>query len=76
MKSFITNLGKVIKLDTGKADSDQNFDQTKKKLFIPLYQREYKWSTEKVETLLRDVNKRDKFLGLIILNLNYSSYSC
>ena len=68
MKSFITTLGKVIKLNTEKTEAEQNFDEDKKRLIIPLYQREYKWSNEKVITLLRDVNKRDKFLGLIILN--------
>ena len=68
MKSFITTLGKIIKLDTERDGADANFDQNKKGLVIPLYQREYKWTTEQVETLLRDVNSRDKFLGLIILD--------
>ena len=68
MKSFITTLGKILKLDTEKELDDQNFDHSKKNILIPLYQREYKWNTEKVETLLRDVYVRDKFLGLIILD--------
>ena len=74
MKSFITTLGKVIKLNTEKNEVEQNFDEDKKRLVIPLYQREYKWSNEKVITLLRDVNKRDKFLGLIILNEKDNRY--
>ncbi|MBE5850736.1 MAG: DUF262 domain-containing protein [Lachnospiraceae bacterium] len=68
MKTFITSLGRILKLNTEKELDDQNFDQTKKDILIPLYQREYKWNTEKVETLLRDVYVRDKFLGLIILD--------
>ena len=74
MKSFITTLGRVIKLDTEKESVEQNFNQNKKSLMIPLYQREYKWSNEKVATLLRDVYKRDKFLGLIILNEKENRY--
>lgn len=68
MKSFITTLGKILKLNTEKTDDEQNFNRDKNRLVIPLYQREYRWSSEKVTTLLRDVNKRDKFLGLIILD--------
>lgn len=74
MKSFITTLGKILKLNTEKADNEQNFNRGKNRLVIPLYQREYKWSSEKVTTLLRDVNKRDKFLGLIILDEKENRY--
>ena len=74
MKSFITTLGKIIKLDTERDGAESNFDQDKKGLVIPLYQREYKWTTEQVETLLRDVNSRDKFLGLIILDEKNDHY--
>ncbi len=74
MKSFITTLGKIIKLDTERDGAEANFDQNKKGLVIPLYQREYKWTTEQVETLLRDVNSRDKFLGLIILDEKNDHY--
>lgn len=35
---------------------------------IPKYQREYKWTEEKVHTLITDINNRDKFLGNLILN--------
>ena len=68
MKSFITTLGRVLKLNTGNNGVDSNFNQDKRRLVIPLYQREYRWTTEQVETILRDVNFRDKFLGLIILD--------
>lgn len=42
MRSFITTLGKTIKLDTERDGVESNFDQDKKGLVIPLYQREYK----------------------------------
>ncbi len=74
MKSFITTLDKILKLNTEKENSDANFNQNKQGLIIPLYQREYKWTTEQVETLLRDVNTRDKFLGLIILDEKSNHY--
>ena len=32
------------------------------------YQREYKWTEEKVRTLISDINNRDKFVGNLILN--------
>ena len=68
MKSFITTLERVLKLNTENNGVDSNFNQDKRRLVIPLYQREYRWITEQVETILRDVNFRDKFLGLIILD--------
>ena len=49
-------------------DEEPNFDNNRKKYVIPKYQREYKWTAEKVQTLISDINNRDKFLGNIILN--------
>lgn len=74
MKSFITTLGKIIKLNTEHEGVEVNFNQDKKGLVIPLYQREYKWTDEQVKILLRDINSRDKFLGLIILDERKDHY--
>lgn len=67
MKAFVVKMSEFFMLDTRK-DSDSNFATDKKKLLIPLYQREYKWKDDKIESLLNDILKRDKFLGNIILD--------
>lgn len=51
-----------------------DFVSNKRELLIPLYQREYKWTDEKIISLISDVRKRDKFLGNIILDETESNY--
>ena len=51
-----------------------NFDANKREMLIPLYQREYKWETEKVKTLIQDISKRDKFLGIVIFDEKENNY--
>ena len=63
MTSFVVTIGDFFLMET-----TENFPVTHQKYVIPKYQREYKWTTEKVETLITDINNRDKFLGNIILN--------
>lgn len=65
MRSFVASIGELFLMDTNK---DSNFDSDRKKYVIPKYQREYKWTKEKVRTLISDINNRDKFLGNVILN--------
>ena len=72
MKAFTLKLKELFKLDTNKMES--NFCADKRKLLIPLYQREYKWSNEKITTLFNDIKKHEKFLGNIILDEMDSNY--
>lgn len=51
-----------------KLGGNQNFIESKRKLLIPLYQREYKWTDDRISTLLNDIKIQDKFLGNIILD--------
>lgn len=48
--------------------------KNEKTLKIPLYQREYEWSTSNVTSLVREVLNRDKFLGMIILDEKEECY--
>ncbi len=61
MKAFIINIEKLFRLDK------KAFDD-KKYLCIPLYQREYRWTNEKIYTMLTDIFKSNKYLGNIILD--------
>ena len=72
MKSFIVTIEEFFKMDTNIAEN--NFDPAKRKLIIPLYQREYKWSNEKIVSLINDIARRDKFIGNIILDEQENSY--
>ena len=63
MTSFVVTIGDFFLMET-----TEKFPVTHQKYVIPKYQREYKWTTEKVKTLITDINNRDKFLGNIILN--------
>lgn len=65
MESFVVSISEFFLLARSK---EPNFDTDRKKYIIPKYQREYKWTPEKVQTLISDINNRDKFLGNIILN--------
>ena len=73
MKSFVTNVKNLFKMDTGCTD-ERNFHHAKRKLVIPKYQREYQWSKGMVETLLLDIKDSKKFLGIIILDQKEDSY--
>lgn len=72
MKAFTLKIKELFKLDTNKTEA--NFCADKRKLLIPLYQREYKWSNEKITTLFNDIKKHEKFLGNIILDEMDSNY--
>lgn len=65
LESFIVSIAEFFLI---RREKEPNFDDNRKKYVIPKYQREYKWTTEKVQTLISDINNRDKFLGNIILN--------
>lgn len=65
IKSFVVTVSAFFLMDT---QEDPNFEPSRNKFIIPKYQREYKWTEEKVRTLISDINNRDKFLGNIILN--------
>lgn len=73
MKSFVVKLDKFFKMNTG-IPCPQNFLENKRRLIIPMYQREYKWTNEKVIGLISDVSRRDKFLGNVILDEQENSY--
>ena len=68
LNSFVVSIREFFLLNR---DTDKeraiNFDIDRKGYVIPQYQREYEWTSEKVETLISDINNRDKFLGNIIL---------
>lgn len=68
MRAFVVKMQELFKLDTGKDDPEKNFRAEKRDIRIPLYQREYKWEDEKINTLILDIKKQYKFLGNIILD--------
>lgn len=68
MRAFVTTLQSFFKMDTGSAEGTGNFLGNRRSLRIPMYQREYKWENEKIQTLISDVSKQKKFLGEIILD--------
>ncbi len=72
MKSFTTKLKNFFKMDTDIPAC--NFEADKREMLIPLYQREYKWETEKVNTLIHDIASRDKFLGIVIFDEKEHNY--
>ena len=78
MQSFVINVQGFFKLDRKKDRKNDNggynFKENKKRLLIPMYQREYKWSSEKIEGLIQDIDKKDKFLGIIILDEREDAY--
>ena len=67
IKSFTIKINDFFKMNSQKGE-DSNFVASKRNLLIPLYQREYKWTKDKVQVLINDINKRDKFLGIVILD--------
>lgn len=73
MKSFVIKLNKFFKMDTSLANP-HNFMDNKRRLVIPMYQREYKWTSEKIIGLISDISRRDKFLGNVILDEQDNCY--
>lgn len=65
MRSFISKIEHFYKLNTN-VPGETQFSPGIQELRIPLYQREYKWTNEKIAELINDINSRDKFLGIII----------
>ncbi len=74
MKSFTIKLQDFFKLNNENRGIESNFDPEKRQLLIPLYQREYKWTQDKVQVLINDIKQRDKFLGIVILNETQNCY--
>ena len=68
MKAFIVKLQELLKMNTNKSNIESNFNQSKRKLNIPIYQREYKWEDDEIYSLLNDINSQGKFIGNIILD--------
>lgn len=68
MKAFIVKLEQLFKMDTGHNGELVNFKENKRRLLIPLYQREYTWTDEKIVTLVNDIKRCNKYLGNIILD--------
>ncbi len=67
MKAFVVKVAELFKMDSRK-NEDSNFNAAKRSLLIPLYQREYTWSNERISSLINDIKKLDKFIGNIILD--------
>lgn len=74
MKAFIVKLQELLKMNRDKGGVEPNFNQSKKKLTIPIYQREYKWEDEEISSLLNDVKSQGKFIGNIILDEKEENY--
>jgi len=67
MVAFVATLGELFKMQRNQQHTE-DFNAAKRMLCIPLYQREYTWTEEKISALILDIISRDKFLGNIILD--------
>lgn len=74
MRAFIIEINDLFALTERKPQDVKLFDKNKRQLVIPMYQREFVWSTEKIDVLLRDIAQRDKFLGNLILDEKDACY--
>ena len=74
MRSFSIKVEHFFKMDAKDNAGNDYFDEERRQLIIPLYQREYKWEMDKVETLIKDIISRDKFLGIVILDAVENGY--
>lgn len=74
MRAFVTTLQKFFKMKTESTEASANFLADRRVLKIPMYQREYKWTKEKILTLISDISKQKKFLGEIILDETADCY--
>lgn len=68
MRAFVIELSKFFKMETCGDDGERYFDERRRKLAIPMYQREYSWPEEKIKGLIRDVAVNGKFLGNVIMD--------
>ena len=73
MKACVIKIADFLKLDASRVQRD-SFSEGKRSIVVPLYQREYKWSKEKVEALINDIKRNAKFLGNIIIDEKDSCY--
>lgn len=73
MKACVIKLSELFRLRVNSGQTDL-FSENRRKLVIPLYQREYKWEIEKVEALVNDVKRNAKFIGNIILDEKETCY--
>lgn len=67
MRAFVISIEDFFKLNQTVPNMG-NFNQYKRSLLIPLYQREYRWDNDKIKALINDIKKNPKFLGNVILN--------
>ena len=67
MVAFVATLGELFRMKRNQQHTD-DFNAEKRKMRIPLYQREYTWPEERISALILDIISRDKFLGNIILD--------
>lgn len=74
MRSFTANIEELFNFVEKKQEKGTLIDKGVTQYIIPLYQREFKWKLEKINTLINDVISRDKFLGIIIFDKNNNSY--
>lgn len=74
MKAFVVKFEQLFRMDTGVQGGLVNFCENKRKLLIPLYQREYTWPDEKIITLVNDIKRCNKYLGNIILDEKEACY--
>jgi len=74
MKSFVVRIKDFFQMNRGNQYGDENFLADKRRLVIPLYQREFKWESSKIDCLIRDISQRDKFLGIAILDETENAY--
>lgn len=65
MDSFIIRLADFYCM---KKEDGSFLDSKRKSYVIPKYQREYAWDDNMILDLINDVEDRDKFLGIIILD--------
>lgn len=72
-ESFIVTVRELFQISK-KSKNIELFDADIKKYVIPMYQREYKWTEDKVRTFIRDINDQSKFLGNLILYKNGDTY--
>lgn len=73
MRSFISKIEHFFKLNQNTA-GEISFSPEIHELRIPKYQREFKWTNEKIAELINDIISRDKFLGIIILDEHDTYY--
>ena len=73
MISFVIKIADLFKMDSH-LENGINFNPEKKRMVIPMYQREFKWDDERILSLLTDLSRNSKFLGLIILDETESKY--